>query len=984
MLKWGCAVAGLMVGAMPVAAVAQEQPAQAQPQDQAPPETPALEGEEEFVEEVIVSGVLRGAVPGDIKPEVQLGPGEIRGYGASNVSELITQLSAQLGSGSGRGDEQPVILLGGRRSTMGEVRSLPTEAIERIDILPEEAALKYGYSANQKVMNIVLRRRYQALTAEFEGRAPTGGGFVGGRVAENLTMIRPSGTLVIDGRYDQSSGLLESERGVSRAGASLFDPRGNITGLSSGAEIDPALSAAAGETVTVVGVPDAAASGVQGLGAFVSGANDPNVTDLTRYRTLTAPQRNLDLNAVYTPVLSQKIRTTANIQYQARESESLQGLPGVTLRLPSGSPYSPFANDVQLLRTLDGPLQRRNDSQSFTGSLNANGDGTPWASSWNWSVNTSYQRSTSHSNTDRGVNPSLIQAQIDARTPGFNPFAPIPASLIALRPDDVSNSRNSTARIEALTNGTLFAMPAGPVRASVRVIGQTIDQSSQSIRAGVPTAFQISRDSGSVRANIDVPIASRRAEVLAPIGDLTLNANVEVEQLSDFGRLTSVNYGFNWSPIPAIRANVRWTQDSNAPAPGRLADPLLITPNVRAYDFVRGESVDITTITGGNPALRADSRHVFNARLNIRPFTETNLSIDAAYTNQRLRNTNGDLPSLTAEVEAAFPDRFTRDATGRLTGIDFRPVNFARVDREQLRWGVNFFHQLPSPAARRRQAEFAAFREATAESRRTGEAVPAEIAERMAQLRRLGFQQSIFGDRRGQGQGQGRGQSRPQAQAEGQPASPGGEQAPPRTPSDASPATPEGAPAARPRGEGGGGFRGGGGGGGRGGFGGRGGGGGGNRLDVSAYHTWVFKDEQLIRPGLPVLDRLGGAAGSRPAHSVEVNGGITHEGYRLRLNTTWNSASFVNAGVLGSSSRLNFGSIAKINLTAQVDFSQQFDTLVKHPWLRGTRVTLGIDNLFDARQRITDENGVTPANYHPLLRDPIGRMIRLNLRKQFN
>lgn len=1006
MVKWGCAVGALIVGALPVAAQAQGQdpqqehaptqgtpapvdpaaPAvpQSQPaapqgeadsvgaQPQATPTASSDSTEEEPTEEVVVTGQLEGAVPGDVKPELQLGPGEIRGYGASNVSELIAALAPQLGSGSGRGDEAPVILLSGRRANLGEVRSLPAEAIERVDILPEEAALKYGYSANQKVINIVLRRFYQALTAEAEGRAATDGGNAGGRIAENITLIRPSGTLVIDGRYDQSSGILESERGVSRAGTSLFDTRGNITGLASGAEIDPALSAAAGGLVSVVGVPEAAAGGAQGVAAFVPGANTPNVTDVRPYRTLTAPQRNLDLNAVYTPNLLPKVRTTANLQYQASETESLQGLPGVSLLLPAGSPFSPFGQNVQLLRTLDDPLQRRSDSQSFTGTLNANGDGTPWGASWNWSVVSSYQRTTRHSTTDTGLDPLPIQAEIDALSPSFNPFAAIPGRLIVARPDDVSNSRNSVARVEALTSGALFKLPAGDARASLRVQGQTIDQSSETVRLGVPLTAGISRDSASARGNLDLPITSSRRAVLGAIGDLSLNGNFEIEQLSDFGRLTSIGYGFNWSPIRAIRANIRWSEDSNAPSPGQLADPLLITPNVRAFDAVRGESVDITTITGGNPALRADSRHVFNARLNIRPFTETNLSIDASYTNQRLRNTTGELPGLTAAVEAAFPDRFTRDASGRLISVDFRPINFARTEREQLRWGFNFFHQLASPGARRRQEEFAAFRRASAEARRTGQPLPAEVAERMEQMRRLGFGQSIFGaSQRGQGQG---GAAR--APREGQAQPQGQEQTPAAAPrpgegSEAPGAGRFGGPGRG--GPGGGGFRGGGG-----------GRGGGNRLDFSLYHNWVFKDQQLIRAGLPVLDRLNGAAGSRPAHSIEANGGVSYEGYRLRLNTTWTSATFVNAGALGSTDRLNFGSIAKVNLTAQVDFGQQFETLLRHPWLRATRVTLGVENLFNARQRITDETGATPPNYDPLLRDPVGRVIRLNLRKQFN
>ena len=69
------------------------------------------------------------------------------------------------------------MLLNGRRiSSFAEIRDLPTEAIARVDILPEEVALKYGYRADQKVVNFVLRRRFRALTAEVGDQIATEGG----------------------------------------------------------------------------------------------------------------------------------------------------------------------------------------------------------------------------------------------------------------------------------------------------------------------------------------------------------------------------------------------------------------------------------------------------------------------------------------------------------------------------------------------------------------------------------------------------------------------------------------------------------------------------------------------------------------------------------------------------------------------------------------------------------------------------------------
>lgn len=964
MRKWGCALAGLTVGAMPAAAFAQDRAPAPAPAPSAPTRTPPAASDQEAQgdegsDEIVVTGELRGAVKTDVKPEVQLGPADIQAYGASSVTELVSALSAQLGTGQGRGGEQPVILLSGRRSSMNEIGSLPPEAIERIDILPEEVALQYGYSASQKVINFVLRVRYQALTGRIEGRAPTSGGNSGQQGELDILKLNREGRVELNVNYDQSSSILESERGVSRAGSSLFDTRGNIVGLA-GDEIDPALSALAGSTVTVAGVPDAAAAGALGLGAFAANAGSPNVSDQTPYRTLVSPQKDLEIKGVYNRTISPHVSGTATVQLGVTESQSLLGLPGVALRLPAGNPYSPFSRDVQLLRYLDtqSPMERSTSGQKLHGELSLNGDQSPWSREWGWSFQGSYDRATSETLTDTGVDTLAMQALLDAGDPGFNPFAPIPLGVTAIRPADRARSTSSIGNAEFLTNGPLFAVPAGKVNASVRVRGRTNDLSGESFRRGVTSNSSISRDSVGVRGNVNLPVASRRYAVLDAIGDLTLNANFEIEQLSDFGRLTATGYGFNWSPIAEVQARVNWTQDSNAPGPDQLGNPVITTPNVRVFDYVRGESVDITSITGGNPSLRADSRHVFNVGLNIRPFAETQLGIFANYTNQRYRNTTQAFPGATAAIEAAFPERFVRDADGELLSIDYRPVNFDRRDREQLRWGFSLSLPIPSPQANRMRARREAFQKAREESRRTGQPLPPEFTAQLQQLRRIGQQGSLFGSPTQLGQAL----VRPRGQ-DGQAAPRGDGQ--------------EGAGGPRFRGPGGPG------GGGRGGFGGR--GGGGNRFFLNAFHTWVFKDEVVIRPGLPALDQRNGGVLERgsPVHQVQVQTGIKRDALSFRLDGSWQSGTRVSTGTLGSGDRLSFGSLAKINLQAEANLGQDIDLLLKHPWLRGSRVILRVDNLFDARQRVTDASGATPAAYAPNLMDPLGRVVRLSFRKQF-
>jgi hypothetical protein len=181
-----------------------------------------------------------------------------------------------------------------------------------------------------------------------------------------------------------------------------------------------------------------------------------------------------------------------------------------------------------------------------------------------------------------------------------------------------------------------------------------------------------------------------------------------------------------------------------------------------------------------------------------------------------------------------------------------------------------------------------------------------------------------------------------------------------------------------------------GGGGGFGGFGGgRFGGGQGGRLQFGLYHSWRFRDEILIREGVPVLDLLGGSAagnrGGRPRHEVEGQAGIFKNGFGARVTANWQSGTSVsgvpNAGG-GTASDLTFSNVATVNLRLFANLGEQ-SWVTRNPWLRGTRITLSVDNVFNTRPEVRDAAGLTPLGYRPDELDPLGRTIRLSIRKLF-
>ncbi|HEX8662192.1 MAG TPA: TonB-dependent receptor plug domain-containing protein, partial [Brevundimonas sp.] len=167
---------------------------------------------------VVATGArARGSVDSDIPPDVTLTAEQIQAYGASDIAELLTYLEPLTRSSRGRGDGQPVLLVNGRRiSGFQEIQGIPTEAIERTDILPEEVALQYGYRADQRVVNFVLKSNFRSLVGQLSGRAPTQGGRSIGEIEGNVLRIAGATRWSVDAEYERSTPLYESERDIER------------------------------------------------------------------------------------------------------------------------------------------------------------------------------------------------------------------------------------------------------------------------------------------------------------------------------------------------------------------------------------------------------------------------------------------------------------------------------------------------------------------------------------------------------------------------------------------------------------------------------------------------------------------------------------------------------------------------------------------------------------------------------------------------
>jgi hypothetical protein len=161
-------------------------------------------------------------------------------------------------------------------------------------------------------------------------------------------------------------------------------------------------------------------------------------------------------------------------------------------------------------------------------------------------------------------------------------------------------------------------------------------------------------------------------------------------------------------------------------------------------------------------------------------------------------------------------------------------------------------------------------------------------------------------------------------------------------------------------------------------------------MQVALFHTWTFRNEIGIGPGLPVLDLLNGSAvgsaGGAPRHRVELRAGAGRRGLGARLSANWQSGTSVlvdPSGATQSPDDLFFSPRVTASLRLFADLGQRPDVVTKLPFLRGSRISLNVDNIFNDRINVRNRLGAEPLGFQRDQLDPLGRTVTLSLRKLF-
>ena len=407
-------------------------------------------------EAIVVQGTrARGSVIGDIPPQNILDSRDVRATGATSITDLLDALAPQIGSSQGRGGEQPVLLLNGQRiSGFREIRDIPTEAIERVEILPEEVALKYGYRADQKVVNIVLRQRFRSTTAQAQGTIATDGGYGAGNLDLTQFSVEKNGRTTLNAHVEGNSLLTEAERDII------------ITETPpDGATMDDELAA----------------------------------------RSLVPSKRDIRAGGVFNRMVFGDVSGTLNTEIEHSDAHALIGLGDTLLQA----------------------LARNTSTETAHAGLTLNGV----KSNWHWTLTSNADLAHNITSTERD-----------------DPDAA----------NDRARENTASGDVKATANGNFFSLPAGNASTTITLAGSTVHLDTQHQVAGLTNSGSLGRTTGEAAINFDLPI-SRRNRDFSALGNLTLNGNAEVDQLSDFGTLTTLGAGANWSPVDRLNFIGSWT-----------------------------------------------------------------------------------------------------------------------------------------------------------------------------------------------------------------------------------------------------------------------------------------------------------------------------------------------------------------------------------------------------------------------------------------
>jgi iron complex outermembrane receptor protein len=665
-------------------------------QPQAPPAETGQKGTTELAAITVTGSALPRIDVETPSPVTTITADQIQKSGLTTVSDVIRAVSAD-NSGSippaftggfaagssgvalrGLTVNSTLVLINGRRAanypladdgqrSFVDLNTIPSNAIDRIEVLKDGASSLYGADAIAGVVNIILRPGYQGT----EFSADVGTSQHGGGATRRATVLFGGGDLRKDGwnayfsaEYQKDDRIKVGDRGypyntndLTRSGGNnLIGGQPSQNSGSPYGTVTPGTLGTPGDVTTGIADPGAIA---QPLSACGTGStlvtNDPNnpgsycAFNRTRYFDISPEMERQgiygrfslkisDTSQAYIDASYYQVRTQfrgppPQIQASTPNNTNAIALPAT---LPDGSlnPNNPFAADGKAALInytfpgIPGGGDNKNHNMRITGGMTG---------SWgDWSYDTAlvFNHESLDISTPGLLNYNALVAAVTNGTYNFlNSSANSPELLRALGPTLQKTSTSDLQSFDFRVTRPLMDLPGGSLGLAtgldVRHEGQNDPDLNPDLAA---------QGLGIAHTKGHRTVSGAYVELDAPfLESLEVDVSGRYDHYSDFGRNFSPKIGIKWKPIEQLAFRGTFSKGFRAPSfaeNGSSESEGFATytppPEFQALHNNSGyvQPYPLAFLTAANPKVKPERSKSYTFGILFQPTQDLSASID--------------------------------------------------------------------------------------------------------------------------------------------------------------------------------------------------------------------------------------------------------------------------------------------------------------------------------------------------------------------
>lgn len=630
-----------------------------------------LEPEVTEIDEVLVTGsLLRGVVDGP-SPVVVIGRDQIDREGRASVAETLAALpqnfggsanEAAIGNGGDRtgtnanyangvnlrglGSDATLVLVNGRRiagtgakGDFADVSSIPTAAVERIDVLLDGASALYGADAVGGVVNIVLRDDYDGAETRARYGFASDGAFSDVQFAQTLGRSWTDGNVMAVYEYQDRDALPVSER--PRAGNSDLRPFGgsdrrlNYSDPGNIMVFDPV----SGGYVAAFAIPSGQDGTALRPGDFLAGQEN-RTSQRSGLNVLPRQTRHIAYLAGRQDI-GERLTLSGDARWARREFETRSTPITTLLTVNRGNPYfvSPTGAASHMIGysfagQMPNPTQA-GDVETLSTTVGADID---LGRSWRLSGYVAHGREESLFETDGSLQSTYLREALGAiadnpltayRAPRDGYINPFGAGAVntAAALDFISSgwtrlwSETGITTVNLMADGDLLELPGGPIQMAVGAAfrRERFDRKTDAFTSGTTpnlgALIESERDVTAVYAEARIPLFGA-GNARPGLERLELSLAARFEDYADVGQTTSPKVGLVWEPVDGALLRANYGRSFRAPALREVNEAPTASPTFLPQG---SQQVLSMILYGGNPDLEPETADTWTLGGDFRP-----------------------------------------------------------------------------------------------------------------------------------------------------------------------------------------------------------------------------------------------------------------------------------------------------------------------------------------------------------------------------